>query len=465
MTEARPTLVICGNGASAVALLHALAIRSRGALDIFVIGDGELGHGLAYATRHPDHRLNAPASRMSIDPDAPGHFVQWLTSRDLWSDDWPDQFVSRIHYGRYLADVAQAAAARPHLAVRFVRGEIVSLTRNRDGWRVAHRTGQIDADFVVLATGNDMPSPLAPRLDPAVRGLVVDNPWTLPPMRADERVLILGTGLTAIDTLLSLSGRDRRHDITLLSRHGLLPQPHVPPQPMPPLPGPFPRTALAMLLAFRDAVRASPGNWQDLMDAMRPHWPKVWREMPLAEQRRFLRHAATMWNMHRHRLPPQSAQRVRYLLAGGARILTGRLTKVESAGPAAAVTIRGRAGEMRLQVDRIVNCMGPNTDPAKSHNRLIENIVASLQARTAPPGVGLDVTADSRVIAYDGAAHLGLFAMGALTRGTWWEITAVPEIARQAGRIAECLLSQEKGRSGRNGQVQGEDAHSMRHFL
>jgi uncharacterized NAD(P)/FAD-binding protein YdhS len=108
------------------------------------------------------------------------------------------------------------------------------------------------------------------------------------------------------------------------------------------------------------------------------------------------------------------------------------------------VTIRGRRGETQLTVDRIINCMGPNTDPEKSHNRLIENIVASLQARTAPPGVGLDVTDDSRVISYEGIAHPCLFAMGALTRGNWWEITAVPEIARQAVRIAERFLAADK---------------------
>ncbi|MDB5740489.1 MAG: Hydroxyacylglutathione hydrolase [Alphaproteobacteria bacterium] len=437
----RPTLVICGNGASAVALLHAIASRFPASLDIFIIGKGEPGEGLAYATRNPSHLLNAPAGGMSIDPGQPNDFVEWLQARNLWSGGWPGQFVSRSHYGHYLREAARKAAAHPHLAVTFLREDVISLTRNRGGWRVAHDKGQINADFVVLATGNDMPSPMAPRLDAALGPLIADNPWKLPSIAPHKRVLILGTGLTAVDTVLSLHDGGHTGEIRLVSRHGMLPKGHVPQKTHAGLAVPFANTARALLCALREAAGSANGqNWQDLMDAMRPHWPTLWHQMPLREKRRFLRHGATIWNLHRHRLPPQATLRLQRRLDDGAvRMLKGRLVSAQPADSGAVVTIRSAARETTLAVDRIINCMGPNMDPAKTYNPLIENIVASLQARTCASGIGLDVTDDNRVIGHDGMAHASMFAMGSLTRGLWWEITAMPEIVRQASQIAESL--------------------------
>jgi uncharacterized NAD(P)/FAD-binding protein YdhS len=437
----QPVIVVCGSGASATALLQALAAGST-PFTVFVIGMGEPGEGLAYATRNSSHLLNIPAQRMSIDPEEPDQFVLWLEKRNIWTDDWPSQFVPRSHYGQYLREAAALAKTAPHLDTHFLREQVVSLTRKNAGWRVAHSFGQTDADFVVLATGNDMPSPLAARLDPAVKGLVVDNPWELPPINPEERVLILGTGLTAIDTVLSLSDKGHRGEISMLSRHGLLPQTHSQPQPQSALLEPFPKTALGILHALRLAVGPSPEaeRWQGVMDAMRPHWPQLWQQMPLAEQRRFLRHGATIWNMHRHRVAPQVARRLHAVLTSNGRILKGRLGTVMSAQDGGLlINICGGRSETRLTVDRIINCLGPNSDPEKTHNRLIENMVASLQVRTAPSGIGLDVTDDNRVLGHDGLAHASLFAMGALTRGHWWEITALPEIVRQAQGIARSL--------------------------
>ena len=451
MTEApRPKLVICGNGASAVALLHAIA-QLQVSLDIFVIGQGEPGEGLAYATRNPSHLLNAPAGQMSIDPDEPNQFVEWLEKRNLWSGSWQGQFVCRSHYGHYLRDVGRRAASSPHLAVTFILGEVISLTRNRACWRVAHDGGQIDADLVVLATGNDMPSPLAPRLGAPLRPLIVDNPWKLPNIAHQERVLILGTGLTAVDTVLSLYDGGHRGEVFLASRHGMLPKGHVPPRARAELAPPFRASVRGLLRALREAADSvASQNWQDLMDAMRPHWPEIWRRLPLREKQRFLRHGATIWNLHRHRLPPQVTLRLqRRLDEGAVHILRGRLASSRLSQGRAEISIRNNTQVTTLEVDRIINCMGPNMDPAKTHNPLIENIVASLQARTSASGVGLDVTDDNRVIGHDGMAHASMFAMGSLTRGQLWEITAMPEIVSQAQRIAQSVAGARYHETGR----------------
>jgi uncharacterized NAD(P)/FAD-binding protein YdhS len=42
----------------------------------------------------------------------------------------------------------------------------------------------------------------------------------------DREILLLGSGLTAIDQVLALRAGEFRGTIHILSRHGLLPQPH-----------------------------------------------------------------------------------------------------------------------------------------------------------------------------------------------------------------------------------------------
>ena len=46
--------------------------------------------------------------------------------------------------------------------------------------------------------------------------------------------VVLGSGLTAVDTVLSLSQQPRRAPITLVSRNGLVPQAHAA-TPLPPV--------------------------------------------------------------------------------------------------------------------------------------------------------------------------------------------------------------------------------------
>jgi uncharacterized NAD(P)/FAD-binding protein YdhS len=48
------------------------------------------------------------------------------------------------------------------------------------------------------------------------------------------------------------------------------------------------------------------------------------------------------------------------------------------------------------------------------------------------------------VISRYGYASRNLYALGPLTRGTFWEITAVPEIRRQAASLAQRLMARHR---------------------
>jgi uncharacterized NAD(P)/FAD-binding protein YdhS len=51
-------------------------------------------------------------------------------------------------------------------------------------------------------------------------------------------------------------------------------------------------------------------------------------------------------------------------------------------------------------------------------------------------GLGISVNRDSRVLNSEGVTQSNLYAVGVLTAGQFWEITAVPDIRAQAEQVA-----------------------------
>jgi uncharacterized NAD(P)/FAD-binding protein YdhS len=93
----------------------------------------------------------------------------------------------------------------------------------------------------------------------------------------------------------------------------------------------------------------------------------------------------------------------------------------------------------QLAADRIINCTGPSSDLASASDPLLSNLRDRGLLRNDALKLGLDTNHLGQIIGSDGKAVPGLFAAGPLTRGTFWEITAVPDIRRQVGALARLL--------------------------
>src|SRR5439155_9909264 len=100
------------------------------------------------------------------------------------------------------------------------------------GLLVETAAGARPADAVVLALGYSPPVSLPVSLDTrAARRRVVDDPWAPGALarlgavtRPGETVLLVGTGLTAVDVALSIATSRRR--VVAVSRNGQLPRAH-----------------------------------------------------------------------------------------------------------------------------------------------------------------------------------------------------------------------------------------------
>ncbi len=425
-------MVVGGGASGTLATLHLrLYARARGVPLHLVLIDRDRRHGLgqAYATTDPHHLLNSRAEKMSALEHDSLHFVRWLHAQGL-NAAGPD-FLPRHVYGRYLRELLEdASPAR-------LTGDVVALTCQPLRVHLSDREA-LDADAVILATGN--PASATPIPVPSER--YIADPWADGALaRADHGdVLIMGTGLTMVDVAVTLS-RTAARTVYAISRHGLLPQPHC--QPTPPCaPVPIPDGPLrlrGLLSAVRLAIRHSGGDWRGVLDSLRPRVPELWERLPADEQRRFLTLLARYWEVHRHRIPPETASRLDDLrTAGRLRVLRGHVAEAtpDSAGLNLRLSVDG--GTRDLQVAWLVNTTGPAfTVPGEG---VLSRLLADGLARPDPLGLGLDADACGRVLDAAGRPHERIVTLGPTLRGKLYETTAIPEIRAQAANLAAYLI-------------------------
>lgn len=273
---AKPTpyaVAIIGAGFSGLLLALRLLRRAPPSFTIALIErTAGFGLGVAYRTQNPQHLLNVRVGNMSAFPDEPGHLETWLTQQDLQAA--PDAFISRETYGRYLQAQLADAIASPAGAARLILmpDEAVRLAPSEDGVRVTLAMGaEIEARSAVLAVGAPGSAPSIEDLCGLPSPLYVADPWSagaLGDLSPDADVLLIGSGLTAVDVALALDSRGHRGGVLMLSRHGLAPRSHgegwSTPNAAPP-----PRPPLSRLVrAVRR--RAVEVGWRMAVDELRP---------------------------------------------------------------------------------------------------------------------------------------------------------------------------------------------------
>lgn len=451
-------VLIVGGGASGTLVASQLLRRSRSSLRIALIErTGVFSRGPAYGTDEPSHLLNVRAGVMGAWPDAPGHFLEALRADGLSVDG--SEFVSRGRYGEYLERVlsdAQAGAADGVRCFKLVE-EVVAIERGARGLVAVTASGeQLQAPRVLLATGNTEPSTLqVPDGGVFTSQAWVGAPWQsewMDALHPDDDVLIVGTSLTSVDVVLSLLARGHRGHVTAISRHGLLPRPHLPTaKALIWKEHTFPSAMRALLRSIRVQVERRTlhdDSWQDALDALRPHHAGIWQQLPLLERRRFLRHVRSRWDVVRHRMAPEIAEVIREALERGQlEVVGGRLLRLEPEGDGLVCRYRRRVDgvERSVRSRRGVNCTGP-ASPVASRDPLFASLLNAGLAVEDPLGLGI-VTRGGAVVDRDGRAQQDLRTIGSLRRGELWESVAIPEIRAQAAEVAQAWLEEEPGRS------------------
>jgi uncharacterized NAD(P)/FAD-binding protein YdhS len=457
------TIGIIGAGFSG-ALLALHLLRRCGPLDrIFLIEkSGRLGAGLAYSTGNSSHLLNVRAGNMSAFSAEPNHFVDWLRrlpaqARSVVADDPPgaSSFAPRGLFGAYVQQALAEAIWRGERGERLtvVSDAVDAIVRREDGLELQLAVGRkITVDQAVLAIGNFPPARSS--------GAIVGDPWdarATAGLDPDAPVLILGTGLTMIDTVVSLLDAGHRGPIRAVSRRGLLPRQHVTaipddtgeirlPRPWTFDPPPSGKSLVRLVQQVRRTVAEAEKlgrGWRSVIDGLRPHTQRLWRELSLTDRQRFLRHLRPWWDVHRHRAAPEVMARVTAARdSGQLAIIAGRIraTQADETGVTLTVQRKGSGETVMLRGARLIDCTGLNNDCTKIDQPLLKQLLADGFARPDTLRLGLDITDDGALIGSDGTAAPDLFALGPITKGAFWEIIAVPDLRVACEAMAARLI-------------------------
>lgn len=457
-------VLIIGGGLSG-AMLAAQLLRLPGRRNVLIVEPrSELGRGEAYSAVELGHTLNGNAARMSVDPDNADDLTQWL-AEFIEAGGWPESdqqhvpvselFPPRGIFGLYVQQrlaEARALGARNGSVAEHVRGEAVDLQVAGDAVLLTLDDGQtLRGRFAVLATGM-FPAARTPQTESSGLNAAALDPWDVAAMRRldpQSMVLIIGSGLTMVDAVVSLEQAGHRGPIEVFSRHGLLP--HVrrqPPEWVDFLAADHSlRSPRQLMRALREQCRQAQAegiDWQAPLDTVRAHIGRLWSQASDVQRRQFVRHVRPWWESHHHRSPPLSAELVARLHEEGRLRIQAASFKGLAPSAEGAVNIRiRRRGEADLTVVQgaaLINSSGIEYDWRRVARPLPQQLLARGLVQPGPLALGIAARPDGAVLDAQGEPASRLFAMGPPLRGMWWESTAVTDVASQAKALAARLV-------------------------
>lgn len=434
MTEHIQRVAIVGGGFSGAMLAARLA--ETGVASTLIDRTGNFGLGVAYSTPFDGHLLNVRSNRMSAVDGRPDDFVRWLRAHHPDRAD-PEGFAPRRLYGHYIQDrLKTVEKAHPGL-IRHVTGEAAAV----DGRDVRLANGEtVEADAVVLATGNPAPKTADPAHDGA---RVIGDPWAkgaLERIGRDDDVVIVGTGLTMVDMVVWLQALGWRGKAAALSRRGLKPRNHEtrPDWPVPPTDELLTASPSHRLAEARRMARAE--GWRGVMEGLRPITADVWQATDAPARARLVRHVRPYWDVHRHRIAGSIAAVLETLEGEGRLTVTaGRVQKIEQDVDGVRLSYRPRRGPARPPIKGrwLIDCSGPGHDPAK--DALTGPLIAAGRARLDALRLGLDLDARGRVLRADGSPDDRLLVLGPPARAAFWETVAVPDVRKRIEDVVRTL--------------------------
>ena len=439
------TIAIIGGGISGTLTVLNCIKQSVNPLTILWFDSkNKFCRGLAYSTSDEHHLLNVRANNMSVFADEPDHFTNWLKQHHPHYTTI--DFVSRKIFGDYVQDIFESLkTSNPLVSIKQIAKEIISVNKTDTSFEL-RSDETYDVQKLVLAFGNFLPA--HPRsvskefiesenyfqnaFDPNIAQRIHDK----------KNITIIGSGLTMIDVVMSLSHLKYAGSINIISPHAYVPQAHYE-APKPAVKSFIEENEkykLSELLSLvnqqlKKAVKEG-FNTHSVIDAMRPHLQFIWLHFSLDEKKQFLRHLRHKWGVARHRAPAQSMAVFHQLQSSGKLLLIkGRVTELKTNTDGFEIFYSGaKADQQAIETNLIINCTGPESDYSKIQNQIVQNLMKN--ELIAPDSIHYGVNS-----AKNGEIAPNLYTLGPPLKGVLWESTAVPEIRLQAKELASKIIT------------------------
>ena len=261
--------------------------------------------------------------------------------------------------------------------------------------------------------------------------------------------MLLGTGLTTIDAVLTLQALGWQGSIIAVSRHGLLPRSHfrgIDYSDFPPGdPASLGLEGLVRLLEEHCLrLQRLGANTAIVVNRFAGTRNEFGRPCRWTKNASFARRYYARWNVLRHRIAPSIHERITEALTDGRlKVVKGSIRELDVSGPGLRVTVQDGSHEPQtIEAGLVINCTGPQASFSAAATPLEQNLLARGLVAPDPMDMGLAVNTDFAVLDAAGRRSERLFAIGPLLRGTLWETVAVPELRGQALRVARRMLDE-----------------------
>ena len=447
--------IIGGGFSGAMVAVHLLKTITSNIVINLIERKSKIGLGVAYGTEFDCHLLNVPAGKISAFSDDPGHFMRWLRHQEITLPN-TNTFAPRQLYGRYIQGLLKEAENFSQSTARLKRfkNEAIDIKTTPENVTVYLDSGEkLEVDKVVLALGNFPPA------NPKVKNPTfyssqryINSTWSqkwLNLLSADDPVFLIGSGLTALDVVISLYQRKHKGKIYIVSRRGLLPQSHQ-------LGITYPsflntsqtsQTISNLVRLVRQEIKTAKElgyDWRVVIDALRNETQTIWQTLPLKEKRRFLRHVRPYWDIHRHRIAPEIAQVIAELIDSEQVVVyAGRIQAFyeDADGVDVEICKRGSDYTEKLRCAVVINCTGFQSDYRKLQHPLIKNLLASGQIQPHALNLGLNVAKNGALVDTSSKVSQQIYTIGSARIGELWETIAVPELREQSRLLAQELLN------------------------
>lgn len=432
-------------------------------LHIHIFNTGKpIACGVAYDPHTDGLLLNVPNGNMSAFPDRPGHFLEWLMERSQAPESEREklkvEFSPRKVYGQYLSQLWRDELDKQGYNKRiWVYNDRATDIIEKDGKLhiCTNNYPEVIAEIAILATGNDQPN-FASGLDASLQDdpRYFGDPWKqncIQNFEPEGDILVIGNGLTMVDTVIGLLENGCRQTIHTISPHGYRLKPWKDEkEPYVSEAGILDNTSqLTELVSIINKHRKLADKYGQsiypVIDSLRPKIQTLWLSFSNDEKYQFIKKLSAFWDRVRHRLPTQMHNIIEGMREEG-KLVThkGAVVSAIQAGDKIKAVIKSGEDLKHLSVQRIINCTGPESNITRSGNQLLSTLAKNGVICPAPFNLGINTDPDGCIITANGERKPNIFVVGGNLKGILWESTAVPELRHQAKKMALYILSELK---------------------
>jgi uncharacterized NAD(P)/FAD-binding protein YdhS len=454
--------IIGGGFCGIMSAIH-LIQNSTSTFALFLINNNtEFGKGIAYNAYSNKLLLNVITSKMSAFPDEPDHFLKWVLEQGEYSnlerELLANSFLPRSMYGEYLTSIwekAKLLAKTKGIEIHTIVDTVNNFNTIQEKCVIyLENEKAIEVDECILATGN-----LIPR-NPEIENPTFfesknyfQNPWDKNSVINTTNflpILLIGNGLTMVDTVIGLLENGFKGTIYTISPNGfhILPHRHGNlkyQQLVEELEEGFSlRQIVKMVIKHTKRVRKFGISAEPIIDSLRGKSQKIWMQLSRDEKKQFLSKYRHFWGVARHRIPLQIHDKINQLkIDDRLKIKAGKIINLEEKEDIIKVTYFDKLKNetKKMLVSRVINCTGPESDIEKSNSTFLKNCLEKGIICQDEFKLGIEANPTSyQIINNDGKQAQNIYTIGSSLRGKLWESTAVNELRVQAFNLANQIL-------------------------